>query len=348
MNRRFLNALDCLTPDQAPFVPAIYEHKAWFVGETPSRVCRDVHLFTTAVLAEYERISPDALTIGIDVYNVEAEAVGCKVTYYDGDDVSIPAIGPEGAVFQGVEDVASLKIPNPHRDGRMPVNLEVARNVVKVLGREIPIRGAVSGPFSMAASLVGPEHLFMLTVTHPPLVKELVSFTCEVIRRYGEAYVEAGCGVVIFDSQASPEILSPKMYREFVLGPTQQLIGQFHKLGVPHVPLIIGGNTTKLLDSYIETGANNLLCDAPADPAQFLEQCSKSTKAFRRNIDSSDFLTATPAELHQRALNALEQSKKYPGFILGTGVLPYGTPLANMSAVREAVLEYSKAKPHGT
>jgi len=340
MNTQLEKALNVEPSERVPFLPAIYEQKAWFVGETPSKVCRDVNLFTTAVLAEYERVQPDALTIGIDVYNVEAEAVGCTVTYYAGDDISTPAIGPEGAIFQGSDDIASLKMPDPRKDGRMPLNLEVARRVVKVLGREVPIRGAVSGPFSMAANLVGPEHLLMLTVTHPGLVKELLAFSAEVIKRYGLAFLEAGCGVMIFDSQASSELLSPAMYRDLVLGPTKGIINSLQQSGLRHIPLIIGGNTTPMLDVYLETGANNILCDAKADVRQFLERCSKARRAFRRNLDTSDFLRVTVEELRQRAVRTVEESSGYPGFILGTGVLPYGTPLANLVAVREAVREF--------
>ena len=29
------------SPGHVPFMPAIYGHKAWFIGETPSRVCRE-------------------------------------------------------------------------------------------------------------------------------------------------------------------------------------------------------------------------------------------------------------------------------------------------------------------
>jgi uroporphyrinogen decarboxylase len=342
MNKRLEHALNCEVQDQVPFLPAIFEHKAWFVGETPSRVARDAHLLTTALLAEYERVQPDALTIGVDVYNVEAEAIGCSVIYYEGDDNSVPAIGSEGAVFQGSEDVTSLKMPDPRKDGRMPLNLEVARNVLKVLGKDIPIRGALSGPFSLAAHLAGPENLFMLTVTQPDLVNNLLHFASEVIKRYGKAFVELGCGVVIFDSHASPDLLSPQMYRELVLPPTRGVIRYFRELGVQHVPLIIGGNTTKILDAYLEAGANNILCDTKADAKEFLNKCSTARRAFRRNIESSDFLQVSSDEVHRRALKSLEESNRYSGFILGSAILPYGTPLSHLSAIREAIQDFRK------
>jgi len=341
MNDRLQMAMECSASNLVPFIPAVYEHKAWFVNETPSIVSRDVELFTKAVLAEYDAIQPDALTIGIDVYNVEAEALGCKVIYYEGDDTSVPAIGADGAVFTEQNDFVSMRVPDPQKDGRMPISLKVARNVVKILSDEVPIRGALSGPFSMATNLVGPAELFMLTVTNPVFVKNLLLFASNVAKRFGEAYIKAGCGVLIFDSQASPDLLSPKMYREFVLQPTQSIIDYFHKLGVKHVPLIIGGNTTKILDAYLESGANNILCDSTADANCFVSKCSKAKRAFRKNIDSSDFLVSCAEDLHKRALSALEESSNYPGYILGTSVVPYGTPLENLIAIRDAVYEFN-------
>ena len=38
------------------FMPAIYEHKGFFIDETPSNISRDADLFTRAVLAEFEAI----------------------------------------------------------------------------------------------------------------------------------------------------------------------------------------------------------------------------------------------------------------------------------------------------
>jgi uroporphyrinogen decarboxylase len=342
MNNRLTCALNGDLPDQAPFLPAIYEHKGWFVGETPSKVARDAHLLTTALLAEYERVQPDALIVGIDVYNIEAEAIGCTVTYYDGNDTSVPAIGSTGAVFQGTEDVASLRVPDPQKDGRMPSNLEAARNIVKLLGKEIPIRGAVSGPFSLAAHLAGPGRFFLLTMTQPDLARVLLKFASEVIKQYGKAFIELGCGVIVFDSFASPDLLPPEMYRELVLPPTQSIIGYFRELGLQHVPLIIGGNTTEILDAYLETGANNILCDTKADVREFLEKCAKARRAFRRNIDSSDFLQIRSDEVYHRALKSLDESNGYPGFIMGSAILPYGTPFSHLTAMREAIQEYKK------
>jgi len=336
---RFLDALEGRRPDRVPFIPAIYEHKGWFVGKTPSRVCGDPDLMTKAMQAEFEEVRSDALTVGIDVYNVEAEAVGSTVTYFGDDDIAIPAIGSEGAVLKEEMPVSSLKIPNPKSDGRMPVNLEVARRIVRELGEVVPVRGAISGPFSLGANLAGAENFFLMTLSNPERVHEILKFAVRVAVTYAQAFVEAGCGVIIFDSQSSSDLLSPKMYKEFVLGPTRELIASVQRLGVRHVPLIVGGNTTPILDLYIDTGANNILCDATADGAAFLAACSKRKTAFRRNIDSTDFLTTSPEAVYGKARQFLDEAGGYPGFILGTGVVPYGTPSDRLTAARRAAEE---------
>ncbi|HVX66575.1 MAG TPA: uroporphyrinogen decarboxylase family protein, partial [Bryobacteraceae bacterium] len=77
-------------PDRVPFVPAIYEHKGYLVGRSPSEICRNPEYLYAALQCELKTYDPDALVIGIDVYNVEAEAAGCEVTYFAGNNV--PAI----------------------------------------------------------------------------------------------------------------------------------------------------------------------------------------------------------------------------------------------------------------
>jgi uroporphyrinogen decarboxylase len=337
---RLVDALNCKKPDRVPFVPAIYEHKAWFIGETPSNVCRDADLFTQAVLAEYEQVRSDGIVIGIDVYNVEAEAAGSRVKYFEAGDSSIPAVDNTGFVLGETDPVSLLKIPNPKTDGRMPVHLETARRVVKEIGRFVPVRGAISGPFSMAANVAGAENLFMQTLLDPQRVREVLHFAAQTAIEYAKAYVEAGCGVIIFDSQASPVLLSPDMYREFVLERTKEIISSVQKMGVRHVPLIIGGDTTPIVEAYVETGGNNILCDFSADNAAFLSACSEKKTAYRRNIDPRNFLKVSPDEVHRTAMQYLEEANGYPGFILGTGVVPYGTPTACLAAARSAAEEF--------
>jgi uroporphyrinogen decarboxylase len=340
-NTHLLDALEGRSPGKVPFIPAVYEHKAWFVDQTTSTVCRDRQLFFRALIQEYETLHPDALTVGLDVYNVEAEALGCRVTYYDDGDTSIPAVSGSGHLrFDGTEQFRTIPVPNPVKDGRMPLFIDTAKRIAKELGDEVPIRGAVSGPFSMAVTLFGTEKMFILAMSEPEEMKVILQKCTDVGREYGAAFIDAGCGVVIFDSQATPELISPEMYRDLIKPYHRQLVESFRNAGSAHVPLIIGGDTTPIIDDYIATGANNILCDAPADHKMFREQCSLARRAYRRNIPTAGFLEYQPDRLYDEAVAYLSEAGDYPGFILGTGVVPYGTPTDNITAIGRAVADH--------
>src|ERR1035441_9899618 len=72
------------------FTPAVYEHAARFVGRTPAEVSRDAEILFQAHRAAYLEYRHQPIAVGIDIYNLEAEAYGAKVEQMEGD--AIPAI----------------------------------------------------------------------------------------------------------------------------------------------------------------------------------------------------------------------------------------------------------------
>ncbi|WP_221029751.1 uroporphyrinogen decarboxylase family protein [Actomonas aquatica] len=327
------------TANVVPFLPAIYEHKAAFIGSTPSAIARDANLLTRALIAEYENVEPDALAVGVDVYNLEAEACGCKVTFYEGDDTSIPGISPGDHVIPAGTDLSSAKVPNPLTDGRMPINLQAVRNVRRALGDDIWLRGAISGPFSLAISLVGAETLFFACVDEPEWVHEVLAYSGRIIKAFAKGYIDAGAELIIFDSQASPELLSPAMYEEFVLPVTTDFASWATSQGVTDVPLVIGGNTTRIAEHLVETGCNNLLCDFTGDFEEWSDLCQQYDRAMRRNISPHLLQKGSPDDIYAAAQAEMAKGAGIPGFILGTAVIPFGTPTANILAVKQAIVD---------
>ena len=332
--QRIQNLLEGKPVDRTPFCPAVYEHKAALIRVSPSEMARDVDLFERAIIREVEVYEPDMLVVGCDVYNVEAEAAGCRVLFPVSNDV--PAI-IERAVCVG-DDLSGLELPNPLRDGRMPLHLEVGRRIQERFGRERIVRGALSAPFSIACELIGPEPLLMAMLDRPDWVKRLLSFTSEITIAYGRAFAERGLGVIIFDSHASPPLTSPALYKEMILPPTADAIRHFRSgLGVPLVPYIMGGDTTALLDAILETGTNNLLCDHKADLHVFVDRLKDEPVLLRANIDPL-YLTTQPIEaIRTKAHDILSAGRRHPRFLLGTGILPYDIAPGRVIAVREAI-----------
>jgi uroporphyrinogen decarboxylase len=322
-----------------PFLPAIYEHKAWFIGRTPAEIARDADLLARALLAEHTAVGADALTVGVDVYNIEAEALGCAMYYPPADDPGVPSLLTDRHQLEIGDDVTDAPVPDPRTAGRMPMFVEAARRVRHELGDSIWLRGAVSGPFSLAVSLAGLENLFMACIDRPEWVQTVLAYTGRVVRAYAGAFVDAGVDVVVFDSQATPDLLSPAMYEEFVLPATRDLVGAIRAHSGRDVPLAIGGNTTAIAPLLVRTGANNLLCDFAADFAVWAAVGRGACRSVRRNISPRFIATAAPEAIHATARDEAARGGDLPGFILGTGVIAYGTPTEKLHAIRQACLE---------
>ncbi len=334
---RFLRALRLEPCDRPPFVPAVYEHKAWFIGRTPSAVCADPSLLVASVEAEYDAYHADAIVVGIDVYNIEAEACGCAVTYFGGDDTSIPSLAPGSGILTPGRSARGLRVPDPRAAARMPLMLEATEKAMNLIGSRCEVMGALSAPFSLAASLMGASDLFMAMAAEPEAAHEAIAYAADVVAAYGSAYAERGLHAALFDSQASPQLISPAAYRTFVLGPTQRVVRTLRSAGMAYVPLVIGGNTDPIVESYLETEANYILCDGGSSVERFLAPCRRANRAFRRNIPASFLLSASPGDIESAARRETASAAGYAGFMLGTGILPYGIPTEKVLAARAGV-----------
>ncbi len=334
--QRIENLLAGRPADRVPFCPAIYEHKAALIGTTPSTMSRDAGLFEKALAREVELYRPDLLVVGCDVYNVEAEAAGCKVRFYESDDV--PSISERTVEVK--DDVAKLRLPDPEKDGRMPVCLEAGKRIQARFGRDMIVRGALSAPFSIACEIAGAERLLMAMMDEPAWVSQLLDFTAEIALAYGRAFVERGLGIILFDSHAAPPLVSPALYRKLILPRTAAVIRAFRQiLDVPLVPYIIGGDTSGILEAILETGANNILCDFRADLASYVDRLKNRPVLLRANLDPRFLLASSVPDIRAKTREILAVGRGHPGFMLGTGILPYDLPPEKVIAVRDALEE---------
>lgn len=323
--------------DRIPFVPAIYEHKGQLVGKSPSEICRDGELLYAALHRELELYDPDMLVIGIDVYNVEAEALGCEVVYFD-DSNDVPGI--VAPLIESPADFHKLGIPDPESDGRLPVYLDVAERMYRKFGGEMIVRGAVNGPYSMASMLLGPEKFIFATLEEPDFARRLMEFCAQVTVAFGKAFLVRGVEPIIFDSRATPKLASPRVFHQLVLPIYRDYVSpELKAAGARFVPLIIGGNTASILDDLLATGATQILCDHPASLAKFNAKCLQARLPFRANVDALLVSRGPAAAIRRAALEILSQSSGQPGFLLGCGVVDYNGKPEFVHAIRQAIVD---------
>jgi uroporphyrinogen decarboxylase len=326
--------------DKVPFVPAVYEHKARLIGRSPSEVSRSLDLLLESLDKELEIYDPDALTVGVDVYNVEAEAAGCEVRTF-GQAPDVPAVA--APLLGGPGEIGKLGRPDPGHDGRMPLFVEAASRLHKARGGDIVVRGALTGPFSLASAVAGAEALLVATIEDPPFVRTLLAWAARTTVDFGRAFLERGVEPVLFDSKASPAAASPKVFREFVLPAYRDVvIPGLREAGARWLPLIIGGDTTPILEDLVRTGAGQLICDAGSDLGRFLERCRAEKRCLRASVDARLVHAGPRQAIRAEARRILEAGSGAPGFLFGCGVVAYDCDEEHVIALREARDEFGR------
>ena len=329
---RILSIINGDKPDRIPFSPAIYEHKAALINRLPSEVCRDVDLLIESVKAEYEIYHPDILIVGIDIYNIEAEALGCEINYECG--FGVPTIKSR---ILNDSNLKEMNIPNPQKDGRMPLIIKATEEIQKALGKEVYVCAGVSGPLSLASSLMGNENILIALIEDPDYIAEVLKFTTSVCKVYTSAILETGADVMVFDSAAAPPLISPNQYKEIILPNVKELFSSLYSGGSKFLSYIVGGDTVDILEYFIEAGTKNIICDFNADLNIFLEKSKVSNIMLRKNFNPSTLVNKNNEEIEQETLAILKQGKDYNRFIFGTGILPYNIDKEKVLKLKDVV-----------
>ena len=151
------------------------------------------------------------------------------------------------------------------------------------------------------------------------------------------AIAKAGLNVAFFESAAAPPILSPRQFQEVELPALKRVLALAADcIGHP-VPCIMGGNTFPILDAILSTGTNYLVCNVETNQAMFVERVSRTHPhvMIRVNLDPGVVACPEPQRLYRGIDRVLEIAGGRPNCLMGTGAMPYETPLGNIRLIRE-------------
>ena len=317
-----------------PFAPAVYEHAARFTGQTPWTVSRDAELLFAAHRAAWLEYRHPTLAVGIDIYNLEAEAYGATVEMPAG--TGVPAI--HQPLLTTSDDGLTLPPFDPQQAGRIAMVIAVGQR----LQRELPeadVRIPVSGPFSIAFNLRGINALCEDAALEPEKTAQLLMRLAENQAGFCRAIAAAGLGVAFFESAASPPMLSPTQFRELELPALKRILAIAADCAGQPVPCIMGGNTFPVLDDILSTGTAFLIANVETDQRAFVERVARTHPQVkvRVNMDSGVVACSDRARIRREIDRILEFAGGRPNCLLGTGALPFETPPENVRYIREYV-----------
>ncbi len=314
-----------------PFSPSVYEHAAALIGRSPWDVSRDPDLLFQAHAAARRLYGHDPVVVGIDIYNLEAEALGAVVCDPGGH--GIPAVAESPC--RDLAEALALPPFDPAVAGRVPLVLEVARR----LHAQFPdadVRVPVSGPFSVAVSLRGIEGLLEDAVLHPAQVRDWLLRLAENQGEFCRAAVRRGLDIAFFESAAAPPLLSPAMFRSVELPALKRCIELAEAACGHTVPCIIGGDTTPILEDILGVGTGFVICPAETDQVAFLDKVRHCPEvAVRINLDPHTVAHGSKEAIARAVDRVLQIAQDRPNCLLGTGALPYETPPENVLFIRD-------------
>lgn len=320
--------------DRFPFVPSIYEHGAALIGRSPYETSRSPELMAGAALRSWETYKHDLVTVGIDIYNIEVEAFGCKLSA--GSERSIPGVTShplEGSLFSADR---IPEVPQPGPGNRLQMIADATKTVVDEIGKEVWVLSTMAGPFSQAVELRGFENVIIDTMEAPDKVHELLERTTELSLQQARRLSETGAGISIFESWATLPLITPDLFGEYVVPYNKRVIDMIKaNYDVPPPAVIMGGNTAKLMDHFIEVGTALVVADYMTD-FEFMKQKTKNVNMIIRGCVDPKMIERQQWEGIDKAMKMLAEKKKgMKNFVWGCGAVSYDT-------TTDALLKYKQ------
>jgi uroporphyrinogen-III decarboxylase len=278
------------------------------------------------------------IVVGIDIYNLEAEAYGAVVSQASGN--GIPAI--QQHPFSTAGQLIALRPFDPKSAGRIPMAIEAARQVVAACP-DADVRVPLSGPFSLATNLMGFENILCEIQTAPDLVaRALMSLVAGQVA-FCREIVRHGLGIAFFESAAAPPLLSPANFRDIELPALQAIMRQTAGLVSHPVPCIMGGDTLPILDSLLATGTGYVCCPAETNQRGFMEKMKSHPQVkVRINMDPRP-ITAHDFDAIKTEVNrVIALAGGSTDICIGTGCLPFEADPQMVLKTKEYILSYNE------
>lgn len=320
--------------DRLPCVPIVGNTAARVIGVRVSRLRHDARLLADAHVTAYRRFGYDGVRIFTDLY-VQAEAMGARVAEPDDETAHLAA-----PAVTDVPAIDRLRVPLPERDGNLPVFLQAMQIAVDEIGGEVPVTGALTGPFTNASFLVGADELARLTLRAPRTVHQLCELSLEGALRYADAMLDVGCTPSLTDPMSSCSVVSPRAFREFALPYLRRIVDHVHARGRA-VTLHVCGNTAPIWEAMADSGADCLSLDNEVDLAAAKQKVGARVRLMGNVRPSEVMLQGTPEDVRRAVHACVGAAIGTPrGHVVASGCsLATETPFANIDAMISAVAE---------
>ncbi len=204
------------------------------------------------------------------------------------------------------------------------------------LDREVAEQGVVTHRIPSALGVVGenfePEPFALLSVENTDLALTLIETIAGRVYRHVRGLLEAGARPIFIlggPEFATPPLLSPRRFDDFVVRFDRPLIELIHGYGCP-VIVHCHGRLDAVLERFVDLGVDGLHpLEAPPMGDVTLAEAKRRVGqrvCFVGTVQIGDMMSAPSREIARQVRAIREQA--CPGMILSTSATPYESPMS--------------------
>ena len=334
---RVFAALNCIGVDRVP-VAGITQTgivELMDLCETPwPDAHKDPEKMAKLAWAAHEIAGLESARVPFDIYYLQ-ETMGCKL--YKWEKVTQPMVMKPA--IKNPEDIDKLTVPDPHKDGRLPVIIK-AIEILKPKCDEakVPLIVHLLSSFASCLALGLPDIIPIMRVIkdQPELFEKALKISEEATTELGKAFIEAGAEI-IFWNEGTASLISTEDYKRMGLSPENlNPISKFKEMGA-YVIMHSCGDPRHNLSLMAKTGVHGISIGQDLKISEARELVGEKV-ALCGNVDPTyTLIRKKPEEVIEEAKRCIEEGTDL--LCPGCGFGPK-TPLANMKALVEAGKKY--------
>jgi len=331
---RIINAFNGETVDRIAVAPIVREWCAKQVGFDFSDLTKSS---VQNVFAQYYCANKYLFDALWDLWGIQAEAavMGSAINIPKNMEGVPSVVTP--AIKNYKKDLKKIKIPNPAKDGYLPIIMDGITQLKKLANEKMPVLGYVQGPFRMASMLRGPEKTMQDCADGRKELEELLEICTDTLIVSGAASVHAGADVLwIGEPTSSGDRISLEFLKRYVLPYLRILIKSLKNHRVK-VMMHVCGDTSDRLELFRDAGIDALSISEKVDLSH-ARQVLGDSFCLWGNVAPSTLLSGTPQDVEKEAQDCLRKGVgKNGNFVLCSGCrTPPDAPPENIVAMVKA------------
>lgn len=323
----FVACCEGRTPSRMPVVSLGLEFHQGQAGITSREMRVDVEKMVACQTRAVREYDEDWAIVFPDDY-IEFEPLGLKMS----DMEDHPTMPLEYFPFTR-ETLNDFRLPDPQKDMRLPIHLEMIRRVKAELGDTVLVMGRIAAPYTTLALIYGVDALMIATLTEPELVKDNMKFFVEHQVMFGQAQLEAGADMLwLGDCCAASNFVRVEHFAEFAFDTTSAVAEPLRKLG----GLLIYHNaeiSLPHLKQQIQLPVHAINVGENVSIAEFKRELNPKL-CLMGNFDPKLLRDGTPEAVAASAEEMVRQNLPGGGYIFNTGEgVMKNTPRVNFEAM---------------